>query len=56
MLQLPYDSWREWLRETGFQGLLLFWGPANKIAAKLDVEKLLIAAELAYKLIVIYLD
>jgi len=41
MLQLPDDSWREWLRETGFQGLLLFWGPANKIAAKLDVEKLI---------------
>jgi hypothetical protein len=39
MLQLPDDSWREWLRETGFQGLLLFWGPANKLQQKLDARK-----------------
>jgi hypothetical protein len=32
-----------------------FGDPQNKISAKLD-EKILIAAELAYKLIVIYLD
>jgi hypothetical protein len=24
VLQLPDDSWREWLREARFQGLLLF--------------------------------
>jgi hypothetical protein len=41
MLQLPDDSWREWLRETGFQGLLLFWGPANKLQQKLDVSKMI---------------
>jgi hypothetical protein len=47
VLQLPDDSWREWLRETGFQGLLLFWGPAKQDFSKLDVRKMLIAAEFA---------
>jgi hypothetical protein len=47
----------EWLRETRFQGLLLFWGPAKQDFSKTRRQKIiLIAAELAYKLIVIYLD
>lgn len=33
-----------------------FGDPQNKMSAKLDAEKLLFAAELAYKFIVIYLD
>jgi hypothetical protein len=37
VLQLPDDSWREWLREARFQGLLLFWGPAKQDFSKLDV-------------------
>lgn len=40
-----------------FQGLLLFLGPAKQDFSKLVVKpNQLIAAELAYKLIVIYLD
>ena len=36
--QLPDDSWREWLRETSFQGLCFSFGdPQNKISARLDV-------------------
>jgi hypothetical protein len=47
----------EWLRETRFQGLLLFWGPAKQDFSKTRRQKIiLIAAELTYKLIVIYLD
>jgi hypothetical protein len=56
VIQLPDDSWREWLREARFQGLLLFWGPAKQDFSKLDARKPLIAAELAYKFIVTYLD
>ena len=40
VLQLPDDSWREWLRETSFQGLLLFWGPAKQDFSKLGVIKI----------------
>ena len=57
MLQLPDDSWREWLRETSFQGLALFWGPAKQDFSKLGVsKKQLIAAKFAYKGIVVDLD
>jgi hypothetical protein len=57
LLLLPDDSWREWLRETSFQGLLLFWGPAKQDFSKFGVsKKQLIAAEFAYKRIVVDLD
>ena len=39
LLQLPDDSWREWLRETRFQGLLLFCGPAKQDSSKLGVSE-----------------
>jgi hypothetical protein len=56
-LQLPDDSWREWLRETRFQGLgSLYLDPQNKIFSKLGVGKMFIDAEFAYKLIVVDLD
>jgi hypothetical protein len=33
-----------------------FGDPQNKISARLDIRKILIDAELAYKVIVVYLD
>jgi hypothetical protein len=39
-----------------FQGLRLFWGPAKQDFSKPGVRKMFIAAEFAYKLIVVDLD
>jgi len=40
VLQLPDDSWREWLRETSFQGLCFSFGdPQNKISASSAASK-----------------